>query len=157
MGTVGDCYDNALAESLFATVECELLQRVRLTNREEAKTAIFRSWRASTTAAGATRRWATWLPWNRAFLERGARGRSEARASPRPRGVFGGIEESIDRPGGRNGRPVSSRTPRGPSVDEFPAVVFHFVSTKFFRLFRCKAEEFCGLIHYCRKELQWRA
>ena len=42
MGTVGDCYDNALAESLFATVECELLQRVRLTNREEAKTAIFR-------------------------------------------------------------------------------------------------------------------
>ena len=54
-------------------------------------------------------------------------------------------------------RPVSSRTPRGPSVDEFPAVVFHFVSTKFFRLFRCKAEEFCGLIHYCRKELQWRA
>ncbi len=42
MGTVGDCYDNALAESLFATVECELLQRVRLTNREEAKTEIFR-------------------------------------------------------------------------------------------------------------------
>ena len=37
------------------------------------------------------------------------------------------------------------------------SVVFHFVSTKFFRLFRCKAEEFCGLIHYCRKELQWRA
>ena len=37
------------------------------------------------------------------------------------------------------------------------AVVFHFVSTKFFRLFRCKAEEFFGLIHYCRKELQWRA
>ena len=36
-------------------------------------------------------------------------------------------------------------------------VVFHFVSTKFFRLFRCKAEEFFGLIHYCRKELQWRA
>ena len=33
---------NALAESLFATVECELLQRVRLTNREEAKTEIFR-------------------------------------------------------------------------------------------------------------------
>ena len=36
-------------------------------------------------------------------------------------------------------------------------VVFHFISTKFFRLFRWKAEEFCGLIHYCRKELQWRA
>ena len=39
----------------------------------------------------------------------------------------------------------------------FAGVVFHFVSTKFFRLFRCKAEEFCGLVHYCRKELQWRA
>ena len=38
-----------------------------------------------------------------------------------------------------------------------PGVVFHFVSTKFFRLFRCKAEEFFGLVHYCRKELQWRA
>ena len=35
-------HSNALAESLFATVECELLQRVRLTNREEAKTEIFR-------------------------------------------------------------------------------------------------------------------
>ena len=42
MGAVGSCYDNALAESFFATVECELLQRVRLTTREEAKTEIFR-------------------------------------------------------------------------------------------------------------------
>ena len=42
-------------------------------------------------------------------------------------------------------------------IDHDTFVVFHFVSTKFFRLFRCKAEEFCGLIHYCRKELQWRA
>ena len=40
---------------------------------------------------------------------------------------------------------------------KLPGVVFHFVSTKFFRLFRCKAEELFGLIHYCRKELQWRA
>ena len=44
-----------------------------------------------------------------------------------------------------------------PHAVALPVVVFHFVSTKFFRLFRCKAEEFCGLIHYCRKELQWRA
>ena len=27
MGSVGDCYDNALAESFFATLECELLDR----------------------------------------------------------------------------------------------------------------------------------
>ena len=34
------------------------------------------------------------------------------------------------------------------------AVVFHVALTKFFRSFRWKAEEFFGLIHYCRKELQ---
>ena len=27
MGSVGDCYDNALCESFFATLECELLER----------------------------------------------------------------------------------------------------------------------------------
>ena len=27
MGSVGDCFDNALCESFFATVECELLER----------------------------------------------------------------------------------------------------------------------------------
>ncbi len=26
MGSVGDCYDNAMAESFFATLECELLE-----------------------------------------------------------------------------------------------------------------------------------
>ena len=29
MGSVGDCYDNAMAESFFATLECELLDRNR--------------------------------------------------------------------------------------------------------------------------------
>ena len=27
MGTVGDAYDNAMAESFFATLECELIDR----------------------------------------------------------------------------------------------------------------------------------
>ena len=27
MGTVGDAYDNAMAESFFATLECELIAR----------------------------------------------------------------------------------------------------------------------------------
>ena len=27
MGSVGDCFDNAMAESFFATLECELLDR----------------------------------------------------------------------------------------------------------------------------------
>jgi putative transposase len=41
MGSVGDCYDNALAESFFATLECELLDRQRFKPRTEARLAIF--------------------------------------------------------------------------------------------------------------------
>jgi putative transposase len=41
MGSVGDCYDNALAESFFATLECELLDRTVFENRNAARLAIF--------------------------------------------------------------------------------------------------------------------
>jgi putative transposase len=41
MGSVGDCYDNAMAESFFATLECELLDRRRFRSQAEAKMAIF--------------------------------------------------------------------------------------------------------------------
>ncbi len=41
MGTVGDCYDNAMAESFFATVECELLARQPFQTRLEARSALF--------------------------------------------------------------------------------------------------------------------
>jgi transposase InsO family protein len=41
MGTRGDGYDNALMESLFATLECELLTQHRFRTHEEARTAIF--------------------------------------------------------------------------------------------------------------------
>jgi putative transposase len=41
MGTAGDCYDNALCESFFATLECELLDRSTFRTRAEARTAIF--------------------------------------------------------------------------------------------------------------------
>jgi len=41
MGTVGDCFDNAMCESFFATLECELLARRRFQNRDEAQAAIF--------------------------------------------------------------------------------------------------------------------
>lgn len=40
-GTVGDCYDNALCESFFATLECELLDRRTFPSHAEARTAIF--------------------------------------------------------------------------------------------------------------------
>lgn len=41
MGTVGDCYDNALAESFFATLECELLDRHSFRTPLEARLAVF--------------------------------------------------------------------------------------------------------------------
>ena len=41
MGSVGDCYDNAMAESFFATLECELLDRVVFATPEDARRAIF--------------------------------------------------------------------------------------------------------------------
>lgn len=41
MGSVGDCYDNAMAESFFATLECELLVRHSFRTHLEARTALF--------------------------------------------------------------------------------------------------------------------
>ncbi len=41
-GSVGDAYDNAMAESFFATLECELLDRRRFRTHAEARVALFR-------------------------------------------------------------------------------------------------------------------
>jgi len=41
MGSVGDAYDNAMAESFFATLECELLERTRFETQAQARLAIF--------------------------------------------------------------------------------------------------------------------
>jgi putative transposase len=41
MGSVGDCFDNAMCESFFATLECELLDRCRFKTQVEARMAIF--------------------------------------------------------------------------------------------------------------------
>lgn len=41
MGSVGDAYDNAMAESFFATLECELLNRRRFASPAEARMAVF--------------------------------------------------------------------------------------------------------------------
>lgn len=41
MGTVGDALDNAMAESFFATLQLELLDRRRWTTRRELAKAIF--------------------------------------------------------------------------------------------------------------------
>jgi putative transposase len=41
MGSVGDCYDNAMCESFNATLECELLAFHRFKNQREAAAEIF--------------------------------------------------------------------------------------------------------------------
>lgn len=41
MGSVGDAYDNAMAESFFATLECELIDRRVWKTHTEARHAIF--------------------------------------------------------------------------------------------------------------------
>ena len=42
MGSVGDCFDNALCESFFATLECELLNRYRFATQAEGRAAVFK-------------------------------------------------------------------------------------------------------------------
>jgi len=41
MGSVADCYDNAMRESFFATLECELLDLHRFRTQPDAKLAVF--------------------------------------------------------------------------------------------------------------------
>jgi len=41
MGSVGDAYDNAMAESFFASLECELLDRRSFQSHSEARIALF--------------------------------------------------------------------------------------------------------------------
>ena len=41
VGSVADCYDNAMCESFFATLECELLDRRTFKTKAQAKMAVF--------------------------------------------------------------------------------------------------------------------
>lgn len=41
VGSVGDCFDNAITEAFFATLECELLDRHRFRTTSEARLAVF--------------------------------------------------------------------------------------------------------------------
>lgn len=41
MGSVGDCFDNALCESFFATLECELIELQSFRNQCQARSAVF--------------------------------------------------------------------------------------------------------------------
>jgi putative transposase len=41
MGSVADCYDNAMCESFLASLECELLDQHRFRAQAQAKMAVF--------------------------------------------------------------------------------------------------------------------
>jgi putative transposase len=41
MGSAGDCFNNAMCESVFATLECELLARTPFATHEQARREIF--------------------------------------------------------------------------------------------------------------------
>jgi transposase InsO family protein len=41
MGSVGDCFDNAMCESFFATLECELLAKHRFQSQAAATPIVF--------------------------------------------------------------------------------------------------------------------
>ena len=42
-GSVGDAYDNAMAEAFFATLACEMLDRRSFRSQAEARMAVFAS------------------------------------------------------------------------------------------------------------------
>ncbi len=54
------CWDNAVAESFFASIKLELVDRRPWATRAQARQAIFEYTRFSTTAAGSTPRSATY-------------------------------------------------------------------------------------------------
>ena len=41
MGTVGDAYDNAMAESFFASLEAELIERHSFESKAQGRIAVF--------------------------------------------------------------------------------------------------------------------
>ena len=64
MGSVGDCFDNAMAESFFATLECELLARTTLSTHAEARAAVFEFVEGWYNTRAAMPRWATRRRWS---------------------------------------------------------------------------------------------
>lgn len=59
MGTVGDAYDNAMAESFFASLECELINRKTFKTRTEAAWQCSSGSKAGTTPGDVIARWDT--------------------------------------------------------------------------------------------------
>jgi putative transposase len=56
MGSVGDCFDNAMMESFWSRMQVEMLNRKRWSTRVEFASAIFEYLEIYHLASGATRR-----------------------------------------------------------------------------------------------------
>lgn len=63
-GSVGDAYDNAMCESFFAMLECELLDRHRFRSQSEARMAVFHFIEGFYNTYAAIRHWDTSRPSN---------------------------------------------------------------------------------------------
>ena len=59
MGSVGDCYDNAMAESFFAALECELPDRTRLDDHRQTQRESSPTSRVGITRTAVTKAWAS--------------------------------------------------------------------------------------------------
>ena len=60
MGKAGDCFDNAMAESFFASLECELIDRTPFRDRGHARRELFRYIEGWTVSDGAARLGVAW-------------------------------------------------------------------------------------------------
>ena len=107
MGSVGDAYDNAMCESFFATLECELLARRRFKTQAEARMAVFSSSRASTIRADATPRSAIS---RRSITNDGTRQQRRSRRTPACRRARGRQGQAPS--GGRKRRPILTAAAR---------------------------------------------
>ena len=81
MSSVGDAYDNAMAESFFSTLECELLARRRFRSQAKARMAVFSYIEGFYNSSAPSLR--SWLPLTRCF-----------RAGNRKRHVKPGLDQA---------------------------------------------------------------
>ena len=70
MGQAGVCWDNAMAESFWATLKTEYYYRRTFTTRDQVYTGVAPGSKTSTTAAASTPAWAANPPSNTNYTKR---------------------------------------------------------------------------------------
>jgi hypothetical protein len=92
-GSVGDACDNAMCESFFATLECELIDRRRFRSHSEARMAVFQFIEGFYNRPVAIRPWAIFRPSN----TKETRSPKQARLSPNPSIKAGQLQTELPR------------------------------------------------------------